>query len=515
MKNVKLLQMLGEIDEKHVSEADRDVELWLETRNGVKVTVDSTRKRSPWRIITAASCSAAAAIGVFVLLLTAARIGNSGNTAYSEGDAAYSDGDNTQSEITESTASANNDPEQIEKIVPLETAIPIKTATENFAADFEDCKNRSYPNLDWSGATSFPVPVVSECYAIDDRITHPNADMTVEEKISLFENYCRTFLGEYDPENACFETYHRELLGNDYTIEGIDGVKFTAFPKFLKYEDKIRSGEIEPYYFLYVDNIKQKYLWWLSDTAIYPHWYNKGQTLSMLDKYIKASAAIPTDLKAVPSVGEPVAIYPNDGTHNDESYRLLDGEVTIGEALDFINNKYFRSINFADEDIQNIAVRYIYVYRVTEDIYAYNFIFTNAVDKIPFDYSGERSLVGNDMGTFSPISHESQALMIKKNDIDWAVGVGVCRSAEVGEPITKIISFSEAADILSGWVTGNYKVLSAELVMTAGITAENKSPLLLPTWKFSMIRENDDKHTDYYINAVNGKIGHVRYSPFY
>lgn len=86
MKNEKLLQMLGDIDEKHISEANRDVELWLEERNGVKVTVDSTHKRSPWRIITAASCSAAAVIGAFVLLLNVARIKHNEGAAYSEGD---------------------------------------------------------------------------------------------------------------------------------------------------------------------------------------------------------------------------------------------------------------------------------------------------------------------------------------------------------------------------------------------------------------------------------------------
>lgn len=67
MKNEKLLKRLGDIDEKHISEANRDVELWLEQQNGVKVTVDSARKRSPWKAIAAVSCSAAALFGVFAL----------------------------------------------------------------------------------------------------------------------------------------------------------------------------------------------------------------------------------------------------------------------------------------------------------------------------------------------------------------------------------------------------------------------------------------------------------------
>ena len=93
MKNEKFLQMLGEIDEKYLREANNDVELWLEERNGVKVTVDSTRKRSPLRLIAAVSCGAAAVIGAFVLISNVPKLGNIGNT----GSTVYSEGDNAQS----------------------------------------------------------------------------------------------------------------------------------------------------------------------------------------------------------------------------------------------------------------------------------------------------------------------------------------------------------------------------------------------------------------------------------
>ena len=93
MKNEKLLKRLGDIDEKHIIEANKDVELWLEQQNGVKVTVDSTRKHSPWKIITAVSCSAAAIIGAFVLISNIPDIKNIGNTRST----VYSDGNSTQS----------------------------------------------------------------------------------------------------------------------------------------------------------------------------------------------------------------------------------------------------------------------------------------------------------------------------------------------------------------------------------------------------------------------------------
>lgn len=82
MNNEKLLQMLGEIDEKHLSEANRDVEMWLEERNGIKVTVERP-KRSPWKLVTALSCSAAALIGAFVLISNVPKIANIGNIANS------------------------------------------------------------------------------------------------------------------------------------------------------------------------------------------------------------------------------------------------------------------------------------------------------------------------------------------------------------------------------------------------------------------------------------------------
>ena len=138
------------------------------------------------------------------------------------------------------------------------------------------------------------------------------------------------------------------------------------------------------------------------------------------------------------------------------------------------------------------------------------------MDKIPFDRTGERQVVGDDKELFKPISHDGQALMIKKNDIDWAVGAAPDMSTEIGEPITEIIRFTDAADILSKALSENvtYKVLSAELVMTAGITDENKSPLLMPTWKLTLNNENDGFHYDFYINAINGELGYVRYNPF-
>ena len=68
MTNEQLLQLLGEIDDKHLCGANRDIERWLEEQNGVEFKVERPRKKSPWKIIAAVSCSAAAVLGAVFLM---------------------------------------------------------------------------------------------------------------------------------------------------------------------------------------------------------------------------------------------------------------------------------------------------------------------------------------------------------------------------------------------------------------------------------------------------------------
>lgn len=66
MKNEKFLQAISKLDEKFISEADRDVNAWLGSMEGEVVTV-SARRTSPWRIAAAASVTAAAVFGAVML----------------------------------------------------------------------------------------------------------------------------------------------------------------------------------------------------------------------------------------------------------------------------------------------------------------------------------------------------------------------------------------------------------------------------------------------------------------
>lgn len=397
-------------------------------------------------------------------------------------------------------------------ITPEEKSVPLNVAVDGMSAELNDLKSNSPANIDWSNAAiGCPLQGISECYALkltNDYEAHPEKVLTVEEQLEQFESYCKSYLGEYNSEFACFKTIKRGLGGDKYTIDGIEDVVFTDFPKIDEYKDKILNGEIEPIWYLYVEHERQMYLWWSAASMIYPHWYNKGKTLQMLDKYFKASSTIPTD------IGEPVAVFSNDGSHNNETYHLLSGDVSIGEAVDWFTNEYTKSLGvFPDEDIPKPAVRQIEVYQITADTYAYVFLFTFTLGGIPCDYTGERYLVGSNENSYSSVSTGGQALMINKNEIDMAYDIAPSMYVTEGEPITEIISLHEAAGILGKSVSESvlYKAKTVELVMTGNRTEDNPEPLLMPTWKITLQNDNDGFLYDFYIDAVSGALGYVRY----
>ncbi|MGN0670891.1 MAG: hypothetical protein ACI4JZ_10115 [Oscillospiraceae bacterium] len=415
--------------------------------------------------------------------------------------------------LTACGSTTSNSGESTEVIESNSETTPFKTVTESFESELNDLKSTPQVNIDWSNAAiGYPLQGISECYAVklmDAFEVHPEKVLPIEEQLAQFEYYCKIYLGEYNSEFACFDTKNRELSDDDYTIDGIENEVFTAFPKIDEHKEQILNGEVVPVWYLYVDHKRQMYLWWSAESMIYPHWYNKGTALQMLDRYYKASSTIPTD------IGEPVAVYPNDGSHNNESYHLLDGDVTVGEALDWFSNDYMKSLGIAENDIEKPAVRQIEVYQITEDTFAYVFHFTPTVNGIPLDYAGERIYrLSQGEKAFNSVTRSGQALMIKSGEIDWAIDISPEMYATEGEPITEIISLKKAADIMSKSVSENvlYKAKTVELVMTADKSAENPDPLLMPTWKITLQNENDGFLYDFYIDAVSGTLGgYLRY----
>ena len=88
-----------------------------------------------------------------------------------------------------------------------------------------------------------------------------------------------------------------------------------------------------------------------------------------------------------------VASYFNDGTHNDETYRILDGNVSIGEAVTYFEKDYLSSLPCDFDSNYSIYVSTIDVYNIHDDIYCYVFQFSTAWNSIPSIEWGKYSAI--------------------------------------------------------------------------------------------------------------------------
>ena len=72
MNKETFLQIFGEIDDIYIQRANKDVNLWLRSQEGVVVHTDGS-KRFPWRSVISYVACAAVVIGAFVFLLNVGR----------------------------------------------------------------------------------------------------------------------------------------------------------------------------------------------------------------------------------------------------------------------------------------------------------------------------------------------------------------------------------------------------------------------------------------------------------
>ena len=86
MDDKKMVHLFDGVDDELVRQANEDINLWLESQEGV--VVHANNRRSPWKTVAASVAGIAAVFGVFALTLNAVKMRNSADNVYSEGDSA-------------------------------------------------------------------------------------------------------------------------------------------------------------------------------------------------------------------------------------------------------------------------------------------------------------------------------------------------------------------------------------------------------------------------------------------
>ncbi|MCM1167361.1 MAG: hypothetical protein NC299_16495 [Lachnospiraceae bacterium] len=378
--------------------------------------------------------------------------------------------------------------------------VDVKTATENYGTDFENCRNASYVNLDWTSAGKCPVYPVSELYGVECGEVIGIAEIPQKEMLYKFKEYCLYYFGEFLDDFAFFDTL--ETIGDTVPPEIIvNGVSYRGYYKISDHREKLEKGSIKINWLVYRNIEKNQYMWW--GYGDYPHWINRGTAVTIINDNIRASSWLPSDL------GKPIARYYNDGKSDDIKYKLADGEVSIGEAVRYFTEEYPISLPF--EDKPSYTVKYVDVYKLAEDTYGYLLWVSKLHASVSFELEAE---MVTDASAVNYYTVNGQALMVRKNEIDVTLHCEpISNVKEIGEPFSKIISLKEAADIVSQKLSQNvmFEVLSTELVYH-GARDEAGTAHLKPTWEFRLYNENDALYYTVYVDAASGDCNYFKYS---
>ena len=384
-----------------------------------------------------------------------------------------------------------------------EFAVPTGIVTGDFDKHFESCKSKEYVNLDWTSAQKTQPPGFTECYNIE--VNKQFESLSNKEAITQIQNYCKLYFKDnYNSDNIFF-TSDRDfpyaiLEGNGMTF-GNAGARLNEYKSVVENDDSVNIIG-----FFYVDLERNSYLW--KPYVRGPIWLTRGLAIELTGNIFRPTGLLPSDL-----LNEyPYEVFLNDGSLGEETYKLSDGEYSIRDAVNYFTDDYFPSQPFDNIGDFSCEVKSVYAIEAAEDMFFYLLKFTPTWNSIPFDTRGE-FIAYNSKGRY--FAFDSQALIVKKNDVDMAYDFSPPEIKNIGAPIDKMLTLEKAADIASESLSKAvvFEVRFAELIYSGIENTESGISYLSPAWKFTMFNSNDGRFYNVYINAVSGECSYYSYSP--
>lgn len=188
-----------------------------------------------------------------------------------------------------------------------------------------------------------------------------------------------------------------------------------------------------------------------------------------------------------------------------DKYELTDGEISVKDAADFVNN-YLETMNFSPYELSaRKKVVAVNVVDIGGGKYGYNFIITPVYKNVLFDYpemersSGAR-LVENDYDKRSYDVLPGQIDMIEAGNIYHFILPAYNRSIEETAKYTSIITLENAAEIVSEFYSQSMR-FTVKRVQAVYLPYENKAE---PCWKFLL--SNGGSLYNTFVNMLTGEV---------
>lgn len=251
-------------------------------------------------------------------------------------------------------------------------------------------------------------------------------------------------------------------------IETDNGDSYLDFPLISQHKEKVQAGK---YHSLVYLNMEQyQFLWWTT-LATFPHWMNKGEVYQIK----KEGRTSILSWKGSDMDGL-VEKFPACDEHLNKSYPLFDGEVTVKEAIDYFEQDYLSSLPMEYNANYSLRVTDVGVYEITPGTYGYVLFFTTAWKGIPIDSKRESISSVSSRG----YSMMSEALMVRKDDVEFYVNLYFYKTEETEVTNTQMISLADAIDICSETLSHqiSFDVSTVDVVYKGDYDAEYKTATL-------------------------------------
>lgn len=361
----------------------------------------------------------------------------------------------------------------------------IDTVMGDYQADIKEIQETKYTNLDLSKAV-FVQPEFESLHTI--RVSSLDGDdiLSAQEMYDNVQKWSALLFDDYDKDNI--EIRIRSNMDDED-------------PKASENMELIRTDKGDVCYVMYRDRQHNRYLWqdmWNR----YPHWINCGKALEAegVTEWV-AGGQLPSDTDR--ESGR--SFYTE--SRSDEKHRLFSSEVTIGEAVRYLEKDYLSFLGYDHDKRYTLKVNEVSIRQLNAESSAYILYYTPAWDGIPFDSIEEMSMPGGDTTRFGV---HGEALVTDKNEIDVIVGLQLFDVEEL-DSVDTLIPLSAAFDKASSELTDQVKfeVLSARLVYSG--KQQEESAELSPFWKITLFNPNDLYNYVCYVDAQSGDFSYLYY----
>lgn len=202
--------------------------------------------------------------------------------------------------------------------------------------------------------------------------------------------------------------------------------------------------------------------------------------------------------------------YNTEDSRLDDEYQLLNGKMSVREGIEYVESFFENDLPFEKKDYIKEKVYCTYVYKVTDDIYAFRFRLRRQLYGVPVDIEADKDWGPGEWLEPCCVEDYGTINMIETDKFDFYNQDALCiEYSKKGGPITEVIPLDQAINTVSTQIGINsiYNVQSIELIYNFDFRKGCR-----PVWSLICINTEDKKTVVFTVDAVTGEIN-KRFTP--